>query len=145
MLTTKEITTCYQCKSKIESYKNIYKACDTNQCSYKCMIDRCEYIETIDPEFKQPTSWTSFQNINQENYVVMNNRRSPIKKTISRIWISQDELLEENKNNLIKIIEIRKRINYCYYANYSCFNILYILFILFIIYTIYNLYIYFSK
>ena len=65
MLTTKEITKCYQCNCKIESYKQTYRACDTIQCSYECMIDRCQYIETIDPEFKKPSSWNSLQIINQ--------------------------------------------------------------------------------
>jgi hypothetical protein len=96
-------TNCYQCKALIGKAQTIYKAGDTNQCSYDCMRKRYNYILDIDPDLKSPTMWRSNNELdeygdhkdksNKDNILV-----NKLKKTKSSIYINIDDI--KNANNL---------------------------------------------
>jgi len=104
-----KINRCYQCNTQFEEGQNIYKACDTDQCSYECMNNRYNFIKYYDPLLKSPQDWTDisdFDKFNSEkiNIASVNKRKSPLKRTVTSLSIDID--IEIDKSNNISILKI---------------------------------------
>ena len=139
---------CYQCNTLLKQGKHVYSACDTIQCSYECMLERYKKVQTIDPELKSPSSWSS---ITDTGAMRINKRISPMKKTQSCVWIDingentmypNTDIVIESKEKAVektiektveKTVEKSKSIDCCYklgyYIKYNIINIMCIIFI----------------
>ena len=111
-ITTTEFPTCYQCNNPIQKELTTYRVADTNQCSYKCMVDRLKYIETVDPDFKFPESWTNIPELYNET----NNYKSSLKKTKSCICV---DISDETNTN---VSEKKQTQNKCVLCIENCFK-----------------------
>jgi hypothetical protein len=97
---------CYHCNIVLTPGTPVYSACDTIQCSYECMIERYKKVQTIDPELRCPSSWSS---ISDTSAMQINKRISPMKKTRSCIWIdiNRENTMYPNTDIVIENKEIK--------------------------------------